>query len=783
MMRIKHESQKRSNALMDLAFLNSHVSTANLPYFSLLKPPPNMRLLPICLLLLNTALSAQITFEARFPAFLDTAAYLNGVSWIDVDNDNDLDVCVSGIGGTFPNNTNPNAIFINQGNGVFENTGLITSTQKDGMRHGWADVDNDGELDVYFGATWNNGGVNELWINNGGTSFTLSTGTGATPNTPQPYEGTVSWADYNNDGFVDLFVARWNNLKNVLYKSNGDGTWSTVSTGTLVTDLDWTSGGFWGDYDNDRDLDLYVINYQTGDSAPGINDLFRNNNDGTFTKITSAGPAVTDAQNTRSANWVDANNDGLLDLFVCNQFGQNLLHLNLGNGTFGSQPVGSPGSTAWSSNWGDFDNDGDQDLITIGFWDTESRFYQNNGFGSLTDITNLFPNIFPLATNGSNSNGVIFVDEDSDGWLDLHITQPGPGVADYFFHNLGVPCKSWLEIKLTGTESNRAAIGATVRAKTNINGTPVWQMRQVSAQTSATGQNPQWQHFGFDQAAVADTLIVEWPSGAICVFTQFALNRLVEIVEDCSVNVLKEATPVEGSTSLLALCAPASDTLLTPPSGPGGSWTANCDACITPEGLLLASLIDTGSYTLFYSQGGICGTIDTLLVTLASPPNILAMGDTTVYANEPVQLSVSGADTYTWTPSNGLSCTDCDNPVFTADTTTTFTATGANDTGCQGTDTVRVVVLPEPIFVMPNAFTPDGDGTNDVFNAVFEGEIFEQYTLAVYNRWGQKVFSSTRPTEGWNGKDAPSDVYVYVFDYLLIDGKNGQEKGEMTLVK
>jgi gliding motility-associated-like protein len=121
--------------------------------------------------------------------------------------------------------------------------------------------------------------------------------------------------------------------------------------------------------------------------------------------------------------------------------------------------------------------------------------------------------------------------------------------------------------------------------------------------------------------------------------------------------------------------------------------------------------------------------------------------------------------------------------VFTTDTTTTFTVTGTNGAGCEGTDTVRVVVLPEPVFVMPNAFSPDGDGTNDVFNAVFEGDIFEQYSIAVYNRWGQKVFSSTRPSEGWNGKDAPSDVYVYVFDYLLIDGKTGQEKGEVTLIR
>jgi len=110
--------------------------------------------------------SAQVTFQ-QIPglAFFDSQGYLNGVSWVDVDNDDDLDVCVTGSGGTFPNFTNISAIYLNNGNETFTNTGLLNSVQKNAFRHGWADYNNDGNLDLYIGATWNSNGINELWTN------------------------------------------------------------------------------------------------------------------------------------------------------------------------------------------------------------------------------------------------------------------------------------------------------------------------------------------------------------------------------------------------------------------------------------------------------------------------------------------------------------------------------------------------------------------------------------------------------------------------------------------
>jgi gliding motility-associated-like protein len=152
-----------------------------------------------------------------------------------------------------------------------------------------------------------------------------------------------------------------------------------------------------------------------------------------------------------------------------------------------------------------------------------------------------------------------------------------------------------------------------------------------------------------------------------------------------------------------------------------------------------------------------------------------------------LQLMASGAQDYTWMPGHSLSCANCPNPVFTADTTTRFAVSGQDINGCSATDSLLITVIPEPRFDMPNAFTPNGDGNNDVFGPAFKGEVFTQYHLRIYARWGALIFESNMPDKGWNGRqndqNLPSDVYVFVFDYQLANGKSGQKKGEVTLLR
>jgi hypothetical protein len=117
--------------------------------------------------------------------------------------------------------------------------------------------------------------------------------------------------DYDNDGFPDLFVANGGDLNNFLYHNNGDGTFTKITTGNIVNDRGYSVGAAWADYDNDGYLDLFVGN------RLGNNFLYHNNGNGTFTKITT-GAIVSEAADSNGIAWGDYNNDGFLDLFVAN---------------------------------------------------------------------------------------------------------------------------------------------------------------------------------------------------------------------------------------------------------------------------------------------------------------------------------------------------------------------------------------------------------------------------------------------------------------------------------
>lgn len=745
--------------------------------------PMKKTALPVCFVLFSSlSLFAQPAFQ-EIPGlpFLTSQGYFPGATWVDVDGDNDLDFSISGSAA----GVNGTAIYINEGGGVFTNTGLISSSQNNPYAQGWADYDNDGDLDLYIGATWNSGGINELWRNDGGAGFTLVTNSGATPNVAQPYEGTVSWGDYDNDGHADLILALWNDLPNRLYHNNGDGTFTQISFVDPVADPAWTSGCYWADYDNDRDLDLYVVNYQIGASLPGANDLFRNDGGGVFTKLFTAGEIATDAQNSRSANWIDIDNDGWLDVFVGNQFSQDKIYFNNGNGAFTTQNLGDPGYTTWSSNWGDVDNDGDLDLFTMGFWGYESKCWRNEGNRIFTDITAVLANVYPLQTSGSTSNGVILADYDRDGWLDLHIIQPD-NIADRLFRNLGEPCRSWLEVECIGVQSNRAAIGTTIRAKATINGAAVWQMRQVSAQTAATASNPLWQHFGFGDAKSIDSLVVEWPSGATCVFEDVAVNQLVEIEESCAVNtILSAPLGYAGEDAGVDLCEGAGPIDLFPFLGgapdEGGQWA---DGNFSP-----AAMPVQGAGTWYYLIGGNCPDTAAVKVTLRPKPVVtIQPGDTTLMSGETLQLLASGATVYTWTPSGSLSCANCPDPVFTASETAMLTVVGENEFGCRDTAFINIEVTVQDLaFELPNVFTPDGDGVNETFRPLSASPVFQEFRMRIFSRWGELVFETTNPQTGWDGrfggKAMPSDAYAFFMEYTLLDGMKGNKKGEITLLR
>lgn len=241
----------------------------------------------------------------------------------------------------------------------------------------------------------------------------------------------------------------------------------------------------------------------------------------------------------------------------------------------------------------------------------------------------------------------------------------------------------------------------------------------------------------------------------------------------------------QSEAQVISFCQPATDTIqLTPSSPAGGSWSSNCGSCVDEQGVFNPAGLLVGSYQVLYQQSG--GS-DTFLISIFPQLVISATGQDSADVKEAVSLAASGGVNYTWTPSGSLSCGDCANPIFTADTTTIFTVTGTDANGCSDTTTLTINVRPEIKFDMPNAFTPNGDQANDLFRPVFKGAIFKEYHLYVYDRWGERVFETYTPGDGWDGKvfELPvmSDVYVYVFEYELVNGEKGVDKNQVTLLR
>jgi hypothetical protein len=238
----------------------------------------------------------------------------------------------------------------------------------------------------------------------------------------------VAWGDYDDDGYVDLFVTVHKSTEsNRLYRNNGDGTFSRITTGIIVTDLADGISPIWGDLDNDGHLDLFV----SYNESPRPDRFYRNNGDGTFTRITE-GAWVNDSSLGVGAAWIDYDNDGLLDLFVGNALGPNFLYRNQGDGTM-AEILGSPVNISGDGvthglTCADYDNDGYLDLFVTG---QSNTMFRNNGDGTFTLVTAGAPN-----SRLGWDMGVAAGDYNNDGCLDLIVVGMGEG-GNRLFRNDG----------------------------------------------------------------------------------------------------------------------------------------------------------------------------------------------------------------------------------------------------------------------------------------------------------------------------------------------------------
>ncbi len=471
------------------------------------------------------SLHAQIFQKVTNSIIVSDSPPSSTAGWIDYNNDNFLDLFVA------REEFLPNLLFKNLGDGTFIKIidGDIVNDLDKTRGQTWGDINNDYFVDLYI----TNQGNNSFYLNDGDSTFTKVI-SGQFVNNNDNSDGCC-WGDYNNDSYLDLFVA--NRGLNCLYKNNGDGTFEKIPTGSIVNEYNESVSCSWADYDNDGDLDIFVAN-----TAYENNDLFLNNNDGTFTK-TISGTIVTDGENSTGCSWGDYDNDGDLDLFVAN-FGQNnFLYNNNGDGTFSKITSGvlvNDGGYSRGGSWGDYDNDGYLDLFVVNGNGQNNCLYHNNGNGTFAKITSEI-----VAQEGGNGTSGVFADFDNDGDLDLFVTNADRG--NFFYLNNG-NSNNFLNIKCVGTSyCNSSAVGTKVSIKSNF----VWQTAEIITQTGTRGsQNSLNAEFGLGTATIVDSIIVEWPAAQTNqIFTNVAANQFLIIYEPI-VPIITNILPIKAYQGL-----------------------------------------------------------------------------------------------------------------------------------------------------------------------------------------------------------------------------------------
>jgi tetratricopeptide (TPR) repeat protein len=479
-------------------------------------------------------------------AGLATYGNAGGVIIDDFDNDGLLDVVTSQI-----DDCAPLHYFHNNGDGTFSDRANAAglSGQMGGLNIIQADYNNDGCVDVLvLRGGWEFPRHHSLLRNNCDGTFTDVTRESGLAASPPRASQSAVWADIDNDGNLDLFIAN-ENAPAQLFRNNGDGTFTDISHEAGIDRKAVSKGVVSADYDHDGYPDFYVSNYN------GFNFLYHNNGDRTFSEV-SKQAGVREPWMSFSAWFFDYDNDGWPDLFVTSYFlsvdevvksylglprnGETLkLYRNLGNGSFqdvtaevGLDRVFMP----MGANFGDIDNDGFLDIYmgsgSPAFASTLPNVLLHNQDGKrFIDIT---------ASSGTGAlakgHGVAFGDLNNDGDEDIFAVMGGPHPGDRspsrLFENPGHHGNDWISLHLVGVKSNRGAMGARIAVTVLNEGGKRRTIWRTVGSGGSFGASPLQQHVGLGKAAKIEKLEVWWPASKTKqTFENVGVNQFVEIKE------------------------------------------------------------------------------------------------------------------------------------------------------------------------------------------------------------------------------------------------------------
>ncbi len=475
------------------------------------------------MILISTS-HAQFFTKIDSGTLVETGKKTYSASWGDYNNDGFDDMVIVDY------DVLHTSLFKNNQNGTFDadTNNVIFTTQGPSIASVWGDYDNDGNVDLFICNTKAQGSAlskNFLFRNEGDGIFTRITEGEIVNDTA--WSMGAAWADYDNDGYLDLFVSNFMEPNN-LYHNNGDGTFAKITEGEIVTDEFHTYSAAWSDYNNDGFQDLFVVNYYY--NLPEENDSFyENNGDGTFTKKTSL-LIVNDSAGTQSASWGDFNNDGWMDLFITvNNLASvkhNFLYVNDGMGDFtlsNSVPSLDQGNS-FGSAWLDFNNDGFLDLTVSNNGSSSNRLnflYLNNGDETFTPQPDDAVTLTPMRDFCST-----VADYNHDGYSDIFTPSYSTSIVHGLYQNNG-GTNNYISIRLEGVQSNRSAIGARLKCYTD----GMIQSREVSSNSGMYCGSSFMQIFGLGNATMADSITIDWPSGIHQVIMNPTINSIHEIIE------------------------------------------------------------------------------------------------------------------------------------------------------------------------------------------------------------------------------------------------------------
>ncbi len=454
------------------------------------------------------------------PGVLLRYGSIASASWADYDNDGDYDLNL-----TQTYDPDSSHLFRNDAGSFVEVTPSNMDVEALGMVGVWGDYDNDGDVDVYVSR--NDSRANKLYRNDGAGVFT---DVSSAPLNDANSSAGAAWVDYDTDGDLDIYLSQLSTA-NKLFRNDGGGVFVDATTSPLGDALS-TMMSTWADYDNDNDPDVYIVNFD------GPNKLLRNDN-GVFTDVTSSALAI--ASHSYSADWGDYDNDGDLDLFVAVYWTSlvDKLFRNDGGGVFTdvTPVVMANWDYTQGCAWGDYDNDGDLDLYATNGKNEANKLFRNDGGGSFA-VAYSGSLINPLMQPSCPSRGGVWADYDRDGDLDLYVSNMySYDSRSRLLRNEIGNNNHWVQAKLVGTTSNKNSIGARVR----IVAGGKQQIREITTVSGGWGQSPSVAAFGLGSATVIDSLIARWPSDTVRIFTAIPADTFLTIYETAPTYVCGDA--------------------------------------------------------------------------------------------------------------------------------------------------------------------------------------------------------------------------------------------------